>query len=100
MKEIKITIEKQIPFATSSNLELFKCNRNLSIANKNFKDTVACLDMALQEKDQQIQEKDQEIQKRDQEIEQLQVSNKVRNFSASKYHVKAGINIIANFNKY
>jgi len=87
LKKLKITIEKQIPFATSSNLELFNAfkqekveNQNSSIANKKLTDTVACLEMALQEKDQQIQENErQTVQKKDQKLEEL---HEVRNVSA------------------
>ena len=87
LKQFKVTIEKQVPFATDNNFELFNVvrqaniqNQKLSTANKNLTEAVAQLETIvqkqekekhklLQEKDQQIAEKDQLIQEKDQHMQ-------------------------------
>ena len=92
LKDLKVTIVKQIPFATESNFELFDVvqqtniqNQKLTTANKKLTINAAQLeekdqqirerdnqlrekDNQLCNKDQQIQEKDQQIQKRDDQL--------------------------------
>ena len=88
LKQLKVTIEKQVPFATDNNYELFDVvrqtnihNQKLSTANKHLTEAVAQLEATvqrqekekyklLQEKDQQISEKDQQIRKKDQQIQE------------------------------
>ena len=89
LKELKVTIEKQVPFATVSIFELSKVvqqvntqNQILSTANKKLRDNVAYLETVVQKQDkdkhlvmpdkalQQIQEKDQQLQKKDQQIQE------------------------------
>ena len=83
LKQFKVTIEKQVPFTTDNNFELFDVvqqaniqNQKLSTANKKLTEAVAQLQafvqkqekekhVLLQEKDQQIREKDQLIQEKE-----------------------------------
>ena len=74
LKELKVTIEKKIPFATDSKFELFDVvcqanlqNQQLSAANKSLTEEKHLL---LYEKDQLIGERDQQIQKKDRQIEE------------------------------
>ena len=87
LKQFKVTVEKQVPFATDNNFELFNVvqqaniqNQRLSTANKHLTEAVAQLEATvqrqekekhklLQEKDQQIAEKDQLIQEKDQHMQ-------------------------------
>ena len=102
LKQFKATIEKQVPFATDNNFELFDVvrqaniqNQKLSNANKNLTEAVAQLetivqkqekekhilldqriwekDQLMQEKNQQIQKKNQQLQEKDQKIKELQM---------------------------
>ena len=86
LKEFKVTIEKQVPFATDNNFELFEEVRQLNIQNQQLsaayrkeltatetqlEATVQALDILynqLQKKDQEIQERDNQLQAKDQEI--------------------------------
>ena len=88
LKELKVTIEKQIPFATDNNFELFDVvrqgniqNQKLSAANKRLTNAVAQLEVTvqkqneenhslLQEKDKQIQERDKQLREKDQQIQE------------------------------
>ena len=86
LNELKVTIEKQVPFATNNKFELFdavhqvsvQCQK-LSVANKKLTDNLACLEAVIQIQDQekclvmqendhlqQLQEKDDQIQGKDQ----------------------------------
>ena len=80
LKELKVAIEKQIPFAADNNYKLFDVVRQvniqyqkLSTTNKKLTNTVAQLEATIQrqgkENDQQIQEKNRQIQERDQQIQ-------------------------------
>ena len=86
LKELKVTIEKQIPFATDNNFELFDVvrqtniqNQKLTTANKKLTINAAQLeekdqqirerDNQLREKDNQLCEKDQHIREKDQQIQ-------------------------------
>ena len=84
LKQFKVTIEKQVPFATNNNFELFDVvrqtniqNQNLFTANKKLTEAVAQLETIVQkqekEKNKLLQEKDQQIQEKDQEIKELQM---------------------------
>ena len=86
LKELKVTIEQQIPFATYNNHELFTEAQTTTVQNKKLKDTVVQLEAAVaqlkatvqkqnQEKDLLIEEKEQQIQEKDQQIEKFQVFN-------------------------
>ena len=87
LKELKVTVEKQIPFATDSNFELFDVvretniqNKKLTAANKKLTDTVAQLQETIQQKDQQVWERDKHIQEKDKQLQEkdreLQMLNK------------------------
>ena len=65
LKELKVTIEKDIPFATDSNFELFDVVQQADIQNQKLNKKLTVNVAQLEEKDQQIREKDQQIQKRD-----------------------------------
>ena len=93
LKELKVTIEQQVPFATYNNYKLFTEAQAMNVQNKKLKDTVVQLeaviaqleasahkqnqkkDLLIEEKDQQIQEKAKKIQEKDQQIEKLQLLN-------------------------
>ena len=99
LKQLKVTIEKQIPFATDNNYELFSKVREANVQNKKLKDTVVELeatiatvqrqnkekDLLIQEKYQQIQQKDQQIQEKDQQVEELQALHKCDIASTSEH---------------
>ena len=80
LKELRVTIEKQIPFATDNNFELFDVirqaniqNQKFSAANKRLTDTVgleATVQKHSEEKLSLQQEKDQQIRERDKQIEE------------------------------
>ena len=88
LKELKVTIEKQIPFATDNNFELFDVvrqaniqNQKFSAANKRLTDTVAWLEATVQKhneeklslqqkKDQQIQERDNQLREKDNQLQE------------------------------
>ena len=81
LKELKVTIQQQVPFATHNNYELFAEVRQVNVQNKKLKDiivqleaTIATVQKQNKEKDllvdQQIQEKCQRLQERDQQIQQ------------------------------
>ena len=75
LKELKVTIVKQIPFATDSNFELFDVvrqanvqNRKLTTANKKLTTQLEEKDQQIRERDNQLCDKDQQIQKRDDQL--------------------------------
>ena len=95
LKELKVTIDKQIPFATNSNFELFDAVRQANIQNQKLCTTCRRLTDAaaqckatiqkhieekqsliqekgqqIQERDDQLREKDQQIQKRDDQLQE------------------------------
>ena len=72
LKELKVTIEKQIPFSTDNNFELFDVvrqttiqNQKLSAINKRLTEEKLLL---LQEKDQEIRERDNQLREKDNQI--------------------------------
>ena len=83
-KELKVTVEQQVPFTTHNNYQLFAEVRQVNVQNKKLKDTIVQLeasiatvhkqikekDLLLEEKDQQIQEKHQQLQEKDQKIQE------------------------------
>ena len=100
LKELKVTIEKQIPFATDNNFELFDVvretniqNQKLSAANKKLIGTVAQLQETIQQKDQQIWERDEQIREKDLEIKELRMVN---NCSTSEHHEEMVCNYSVN----
>ena len=92
LKELKVTVEKQIPFATDNNYELFSKVREVNVQNKKLKDTVVELEATIasvqkqnKEKDLLIQQKDQQIQEKDQQFEELQTLHKCNIASTSEH---------------
>ena len=93
LKELEVTIEQQVPYATYNNYELFTEAQAMNMQNRKLKDTVVQLeaavaqleatvykqnqekDLLIEEKDHQIQEKTEQIQEKDHQIEKLQVLN-------------------------
>ena len=86
LKELKVTVEQQVPFATHNSYELFAEVQEMSVQSRKLKDTIAQLeakihkqnqekDLLIEEKDQQIQEKIHQLLEKDQQIEKLQILN-------------------------
>ena len=99
LKELKVTIEKQVPFATNNNFELFDAVRQANVhIQRLLTDTVSQLgatiqkqdqekqsllqeknqqlrdrDKQIQEKDQKIRDRDQQIKEKDQKIKEMQI---------------------------
>jgi len=69
LKHLKISVDKQIPFATASSLELFNVVRNEKVENVKLTSTLVEKDKLLQEKDTEVQEMVEEIQRKDKDIE-------------------------------
>ena len=79
LKELEATIEKQVPFATNNNFELFNEVRQANLQTQRLlTDTISLKttiqkhneekQLLLQEKDEQIQDRDKKIQEKDQQI--------------------------------
>ena len=93
LKELKVTIEQQVPFATYNNYKLFTEAQAANVQIRKLKDTVVQLeavvaqleatahkqnqekDLLIEEKDQQIQEKAKKIQEKDQQIEMVCIAS-------------------------
>ena len=75
LKELKVIIEKQIPFATDNNFELFDVvhqaniqNQKLSTANKRLTEEKHVLQEKDKQRYEQIQERDEQIRDRDEQL--------------------------------
>ena len=120
LKELKVTVEKQIPFATVNNYELFGEIQQVNVQNKKLKDTVVQLeatiaqlettvgkqqskqkDLLIQEigqqmkqKDRQIRQKDQLLQEKDQQIEELQVLHSFSSVASDHQEEEVSVYIV------
>ena len=87
LKELKVTIEKQIPFSTDNNFELFDVVQQMTIQNQKLSATNKRLteELLLQEKDQEIRERDNQLQEKHEEIKELQMVNKCSKHQVCNY---------------
>ena len=120
LKELKVTVEKQIPFATVNNYELFGEIQQVNVQNEKLKDTIVQLeatiaqlettvgkqqskqkDLLIQEigqqmkqKDWQIRQKDQLLREKDQQIEELQMLHNFSSVASEHQEEEVSVHIV------